>query len=366
MSINESKDDKVARFDVAELEYTLPEELIAQLPAPRREDARLLVLDRATNSLSDARIVDLPRMLKPGDLVVLNDTKVLPARFLARRQTGGVVRGLFIEEVGAGTWRVMLQGSRRLRVGETLSVGSEAAQTISLQLTESFGQGHWAVTVDAPGSAVEILDRIGRAPLPPYIQRQSAADPRDNEDRARYQTVFAKRLGAIAAPTAGLHLTESLLEGIRARGVETAFVTLHVGLGTFKPIAADHLRDHVMHTEWYDLPERTADAVRACRQRGGRVVAVGTTSVRVLESAAIEPAENRLVEARGGTTELFIFPPYEFRTVDGMLTNFHLPRSTLLALVMAMAGIDYTRGAYEHAVRERYRFYSYGDAMLIL
>jgi S-adenosylmethionine:tRNA ribosyltransferase-isomerase len=358
--------DQAVRFDIADLDYCLPAELIAQQPPPSREDARLLVVNRATSSLSDAQIVDLPDLLSAGDLLILNDTKVLPARVFARRMTGGVVAGLFVREEAPGRWEVMLQGSRRLRVGERLCVAAITGGPIELELIESLGEGHWVVEVDSPGPAEEVLARIGRAPLPPYIRRDSSADPRDLEDRERYQTVFAQRPGAIAAPTAGLHLTRPLLDAIRTRGIETAFVTLHVGAGTFKPISADRLDDHIMHSECYDLPQCTADAVRACRDRGGRVIAVGTTSVRVLESAAVGPGADRTVEPRAGVTDLFIFPPYQLQVVDAMLTNFHLPRSTLLALVMAMGGIDYTRRAYEHAVRERYRFYSYGDAMLIL
>ncbi|MHC4698777.1 MAG: tRNA preQ1(34) S-adenosylmethionine ribosyltransferase-isomerase QueA [Planctomycetota bacterium] len=363
MNDDTRESDRVAPFSVADLDYALPEGLIAQKPPARREDARLLVVDPPTGGLRDARIVDLPELLAPDDLLVLNDTKVLPAKFAARRMTGGAVPGLFLLEEGPGTWRVMLRGSRRLRPGETLRLGDGAGEPIALTLAESYGDGVWLAHVDAPGSADEILSRIGRTPLPPYIHRDSEAA--DLDDRQRYQTVYAKRPGAIAAPTAGLHLTEALLDAVRARGIEITTVTLHVGVGTFKPIAVDCLSDHVMHTERYELPAAAADAVRACRHRGGRVVAVGTTSVRVLESAAVEPGESRLVAARQGTTELFITPPYRFRVVDAMLTNFHLPRTTLLALVMAMAGVDNTRRAYRHAVEERYRFYSFGDAMLI-
>ena len=354
-------------FDVRELGYPLPESLIAQHPVSRREEARLLIVDSATGRVRDGRVVELPDLLRPGDLLVLNDTKVLPAKFTARRQTGGTIPGLFVREERPGVWRVMLQGSRRLRVGETLAVTPEVGKLALLKLKEDCGEGLWLVGVDADGTTEQILKRIGRTPLPPYIRRApEAPTAADREDRARYQTVYARTPGAIAAPTAGLHLTDALLEQTATVGVKTAFVTLHVGLGTFKPISVDCLSEHAMHREQFDLPAQTADAVGECRKRGGRVVAVGTTSVRVLESAATGPLEERLVAAQHGSADLFIYPPYAFRVVDGLLTNFHLPRSTLLALVMAFAGVDTIRRAYRHAIDQEYRFYSYGDAMLIL
>ncbi|UCE59314.1 MAG: tRNA preQ1(34) S-adenosylmethionine ribosyltransferase-isomerase QueA [Phycisphaerales bacterium] len=365
MSENEPRHDQADSFAVSDLDYHLPEELIAQEPAPHREDARLLLVERQTGRLSDAKITDLPAVLRAGDLLILNDTKVLPAKFVARRRTGGVIPGLFLSEEEPGRWRVMLQGSRRLRVGEALVAGDDQAASVELELLESLGEGHWVARVTAPGGAEQVLSRIGQTPLPPYIRRDTRDPERDTEDRRRYQTVYARQPGAVAAPTAGLHLTTPLIDALHANGIKIATVTLHVGMGTFKPIATQRLADHKMHSEWYELLPGVADAVQACRKRGGRVVAVGTTSVRVLESAAIDSAGSRLVQARTGTTEMFIYPPYEFRVVDAMMTNFHLPRTTLLALVMARAGIGQTRGAYRHAVEKRYRFYSYGDAMLI-
>ncbi len=346
----------------SELDYALPKELIAQQPSKRREDARLLMVDRTTGKLRDGKIVELPEVLGPGDLVVLNDSKVLPAKFRGRRASGGAVDGLFVEEEQPGVWRVMLRGSKRLGVGEALSVPAARGAPATLRLRERYGQGHWRVQVEAEGSLEQILDRIGSAPLPPYIRRQPGEPLTNENDRRRYQTVYARRSGAIAAPTAGLHFTDELLDRLGKRGVETAFVTLHVGLGTFKPITTEKLSDHVMHRERYELTQEAADAVNACRRRGGRIVAVGTTSVRVLESAA---NEDRTVNPGRGSTDLFIYPPHEFRVVDALLTNFHLPQSTLLALVMAFAGIETTRRAYAHAIQRRYRFYSYGDAMWI-
>jgi S-adenosylmethionine:tRNA ribosyltransferase-isomerase len=379
-------------FDVAALDYELPQDLIAQHPAAHRDDARLLVVDGRTPrsgssespwvgrigtaapspaetaqavGLRDLRITDLPGLLKPGDLLVLNDTKVLPARFNARRLTGGRIGGLFIREEQPGLWQVMLKNAGRLREGERLDIHTARGAEFGVQAVADLGEGHWHVKVDVEGAAEELLERIGHTPLPPYIRRDAEQTARfDAEDRIRYQTVYAREQGAVAAPTAGMHLTQALLRAIRDRGVETAFVTLHVGIGTFKPIAARRLKDHRMHEERYELSAEAAEAVKRCRERGGDVVAVGTTSVRVLESTA-DPSHPELVRPASGTTDIFIYPPYAFRVVDRLLTNFHLPRSTLLALVMAFAGVEPIRKAYRHAIQKRYRFYSYGDAMFL-
>jgi len=354
-----------ASIEIADLDYPLPPELIAQHPLPERDGARLLVIDRASGSLADHRIGQLPELLREHDLLVLNDARVLPARLAAHRRTGGRVSGLFIREHRQGVWQVLLQGSRRLRQGELLTARPVQGEPVELELLDALPEGLWMVRVHAEGTAEQILGRIGRTPLPPYIRRGDKDDLADEEDRARYQTVYAAKPGAIAAPTAGLHLTPRLLDRLHGAGVRTAFVTLYVGLGTFKPIAASTLPEHAMHEERFDLPAQTAADLAACRARGGRVVAVGTTSVRVLEAAAAPISGNWGVEATNGTTRLYIYPPYQFRVVDALLTNFHLPRSTLLALVMAFGGTELTRRAYAHAVDQRYRFYSYGDAMLI-
>ncbi len=358
-------DNEEACFTLADLDYALPDGLIAQQPLPRRDASRLLVLDRTTGRLHDSRIRELPTLLEAGDLLVLNDTKVLPAKFTARRATGAQMGGLFVREIRSGQWEVMLEKSRRLRVGESLTLtGREQDGPVTLELLESTGPGFWRVGIEAQGPALEILSRVGVTPLPPYIRRQEGGAPNDNEDRSRYQTVYARNPGAIAAPTAGLHLSNEILDEIHARRVETMVVTLHVGVGTFKPIEVANVSQHHMHAEWYELKPEAADAVQRCRRRGGRVVAVGTTSVRVLETAAGGP-DARTVQASSGNTALFIFPPYRFRVVDALLTNFHLPKSTLLALVMGFAGVGNTRLAYRHAIEQGYRFYSYGDAMLI-
>lgn len=357
-------------FAIGDLDFDLPDCLIAQSPPPRREDARLLVVDRRAHAggtgFMDRGVCDLPDLLRSGDLLVLNDTRVIPGKLLLARQTGGRVRGLFLEEVSRGRWRVMLEGSRRLRVGARLTPVRSETDDVSVTLLESLGMGHWLVDVDPAIAAEGTLDRIGATPLPPYIKRSDDDREQDAHDRQRYQTVYAKRAGAVAAPTAGLHLTDAMLSDIRRRGVDIAFVTLHVGLGTFRPIDADVLQDHKMHRERYEISEATAQAIHSCKARAGRVVAVGTTSVRVLETAAqLAERKSELVASRGSTS-IFIYPPYRFRVVDALLTNFHLPRSTLLALVMAMGGVGRMRAAYRYAVDQGYRFFSYGDAMLIV
>ncbi len=356
-------------FSIEELDYVLPPELIAQAPPARREDARLLVVDRSADKLRDSAIMELPELLRAGDVLVLNDTKVLPAKFSARRKTGGEVPGLFVEKAEPGRWRVLLEGSKRLQTGEVLTIDSSEGPPVLLELLTRHDGGEWLVQVSDSGSIEEILHRVGRTPLPPYIHRGSCDGKAEQLDRGRYQTVFAQRPGAVAAPTAGLHLTEPLLDRLRAVGVEIAFVTLHVGLGTFKPVTVGDLSQHVMHAERYELSRKTTEAIHGCRARGGRVIAVGTTTVRVLESAVQPNGPSHHPSAklipRCGSTNLLIYPPYEFRMVDVLLTNFHLPRSTLLALVMAFAGVDRTHRAYAHAIERRYRFYSFGDAMLI-
>ncbi|MCH7924757.1 MAG: tRNA preQ1(34) S-adenosylmethionine ribosyltransferase-isomerase QueA [Planctomycetes bacterium] len=352
-------------FKLSDLDYDLPESLIAQTPTARRNDARLLLLERRKNEMRDDGIPTLADQLVPGDLLVVNDTKVLPAKFAARRKSGGKIPGLFLHEESDSVWVVMLRGSRRLRVGEYLTVIPRTGDSVTFELIESLPGGQWRVRVSCEGSAEKILERIGRAPLPPYIRRASDGDDRDAEDRTRYQTIYAKHAGAVAAPTAGLHLTESLLDAIRAKGVAIASLTLHVGLGTFKPIATDSIEKHPMHSERFELSAETAEAVNSCKGRGGRVIAVGTTSVRVLETVARDTGEDARVEPKTGSTDLFVYPPYRFRVVDALLTNFHLPGSTLLALVMAFAGVDLVKQAYRHAVEREYRFYSYGDAMFV-
>lgn len=337
-------------------EYTLPPHLIAQQPAEPRDHARLLVARRRARSIAHHRFVDLPNLLTPGDLLVLNDTRVMPARLLGKRAaTGGKWEGLFLRQFPDGTWEMLCQTRGRLQPGEQILV---EPGLLALELLAPLPSGRWHVRPMAEGGAIELLDAHGQIPLPPYIRKGMAND----SDRERYQTVYARQPGAVAAPTAGLHFTPRVFDQLHERDIHWAFVTLHVGLDTFRPIEVADYTQHPMHREWGRLPDATAQAIRDCKQRGGRVVAVGTTAVRVLESAAkLGP-----LQAWSGETELFIHPPYEFRVVDALVTNFHLPRTTLLLLVAAFAGVELLHAAYQTAITESYRFYSYGDAMLIL
>lgn len=343
---------------VADLQYELPPELIAQEPPTQREDARLLQVPRDGGALVHGRFPDIVELVAPGDLLVLNDTRVLPARVHARRDTGGRVEVFFLEPVGAdpaGPWRALLRSGGRPQAGERLTVGDALIELVAREPGAS-----WVVCVEG-GTAEALMARAGRMPLPPYIARGSD-DPRGPVDERRYQTVFAREAGAVAAPTAGLHWTPALLDACRERGVEVETLTLHVGLGTFEPVRALDLDDHDMHAERYALPQSLCDAVSRTRAAGGRVIANGTTVVRALEAAA--DAEGHL-HAGGATTRLLIQPGHTFRIVDGLITNFHLPGSTLLALVGAFVGLPRLREAYRVAVAERYRFFSYGDAMWI-
>lgn len=346
---------------VAEFDFDLPEELIAQEPAPRRDASRLLVLDRETGSIAHRRFPDLATELRPNDLLVLNDTKVLPARLHGAKPSGGRIEVLLVEPVGADAgspvWRALIGGSRSVRPGMRLALPG-GLTVVPLEREADA----WRVRLEHPlGDPMPALESAGEMPLPPYIRR-APGDPRAATDRERYQTVFARHPGAIAAPTAGLHFTAELLAAIRARGVETAVVTLHVGLGTFLPVRVDEVERHRMHEEAFDLPPETAAAVQRARSRGGRVVAVGTTVARTLETRA---------DGRGGVTpgagrsSLFIYPGYRFRVADALVTNFHLPKSTLVMMVAAFAGTGSVLAAYREAIRERYRFYSYGDAMFV-
>jgi len=334
---------------LGDLVYELPPELIAQEPAAERSEARLLVLDG--DALAHARIADLPAWLRPGDLLVLNDTRVIPARVRGRRPSGGRLEVLLCEPRGGDRWDVLVKGAPR--VGERVLFASGEGEW-----AEDQGDGRWSLRLDVGSSVLAWLDTVGEIPLPPYIRRPGGPT---EADRVRYQTVFARTPGAVAAPTAGLHFSPGLFAALAARGVERTFVTLHVGPGTFKPIRNDDLDGYRMAPERVVLGGEAVAAITRARAEGRRVVAVGTTVVRALESAA---ADGALVP-RQGEAHLFIAPGHAFRVVDALLTNFHLPRTPLLAMVAALAGWDRIRAAYEVAVHARYRFYSYGDAMLI-
>tara|TARA_R110002111_G_scaffold18931_2_gene46266 strand:- start:104175 stop:105230 length:1056 start_codon:yes stop_codon:yes gene_type:complete len=349
--------------ELSAFDYELPPELIATEPSQKRDQSRLLVLDRQTRTISHSSISELPRFLNPGDSLVLNDTRVLSARlFGVRKSTGGKWEGLYLGSNASGQWKLMSKTRGKLVPGETIELQpahqrAEVKQ-ISLQLQSKDAEGYWTATVLSDEDHHGLLEYFGTMPLPPYMRRELATA----EDWERYQTVYANQPGAVAAPTAGLHFTPELLERCTQTGIGIAKVTLHVGIGTFKPISAQTLEEHQMHSEWCELSEDSAGLLNATRQKGGRIVCVGTTSVRTLESVAKQGP----LKAWSGETDIFIYPPYQFQAVDCLLTNFHLPKSTLLVLVSAFAGTEFIREAYEKAVEEKYRFYSYGDAMLIL
>lgn len=349
-----------------ELDYDLPPERIAQRPAERRDDARLMVVrfDRCADgeTIEHARVSELPRLLQEGDVMVLNDTKVLAARFEAvRESTGGAVEGLFVESRGEEEWQVMLKAGGRLRSGERLRLDAEH----HLELVGKLDDGTWAAIRRGPLPTQLLLERVGHMPLPPYIRRpRNEIDQTDHLDRARYQTVYASHLGAVAAPTAGLHFTEGLLQQLRERGIETARLTLHVGPGTFAPVRTERLEAHAMHAERFTVPAATLATLIAAQAEGRRIIPVGTTSVRALESLP-DPLPTPARDYTG-ETRLLIAPGFAFRFTDALMTNFHLPRSTLLALVAALMGLERLMRCYRVAIDEGYRFYSYGDAMLIL
>ncbi len=347
--------------------YELPPELIAQAPAAQREAARLLSFERASGERRDLGVADLPALLEPGDLLVFNDTRVLPARLRGVRASGGGVEFLFVEPTACGTWLALAKPAKKLKPGEVV-IAADGALRVTLVRRARDAKGRplpeWEVSLSDPDSpelgTEELLERHGSMPLPPYIERETRAQRA--EDLERYQTVFAREPGAVAAPTAGLHFSEPLLASFEQRGIERAWVTLHVGPGTFRPVTVEDISEHRMHVERFQLPSATVESIERCRERGGRVVAVGTTTVRVLESCADEAG---VLTAGQGATDIFITPGYRFRVVQALVTNFHLPGSTLLMLVSAFLGRETALELYEHAVRERYRFFSYGDAMLL-
>ncbi len=354
----------------SDFHYDLPPELIAQMPTPERDRSRLMVLHRDGTPLEHWQFRNLPQYLRPGDVLVLNNSRVIPARLRGRKAgTGGEIEVLLIEENGVNDWWVMLRPGKRVRPGTYIQFVdvSGAPSTFGACVVAKNDEGHCRLRFEGGSNVGAALDRLGEVPLPPYIERLEGVR---SEDRERYQTVFARTAGSVAAPTAGLHFTEALIQALRAQRVIVCYVTLHVGLGTFAPVKASRVAEHVMHEERFELSEETARAVNAAKREGRRVIAVGTTSVRVVESAARETGGDLLPVA--GRTRIFIHPPFKFNVVDGLVTNFHLPESTLLMLVSAFASPGRTQGrelvlsAYAEAARERYRFFSYGDAMLVL
>lgn len=341
-------------MNTADFDFDLPEELIAQTPLEKRDASRLLVVDKETGAFSDQHFDQIIDQLQPGDALVMNNTRVLPARLYGiKPETGGHVELLLLKNTKGDDWEVLAKPAKRLRVGAQISFGDGR---LTATVVEELEHGGRIVRFDYEGIFLEVLESLGEMPLPPYIHEKLA-------DRERYQTVYAKENGSAAAPTAGLHFTEELLEQIAAKGVKLVYLTLHVGLGTFRPVSVDSLDEHEMHSEFYSLSEEAAQTLRQVKAKGGRVIAVGTTSIRTLET--IGSKFQGQIQADSGWTNIFIKPGYDWKVVDAFSTNFHLPKSTLVMLVSAFAGRSLTLEAYEHAIAERYRFFSFGDAMFI-
>ncbi len=333
--------------------YELPEELIAQTPLERRDASRLMTVDRETGAVEHHHFYELPEFLNPGDCLILNDSRVLPARLLGQRLPGGgACEVLLLIDRGEKTWECLVRPGRHMRQGAKLSFGDGA---LTAEVTEVLPDGNRLVRFDYEGIFLEVLERLGKMPLPPYIKEEL-------QDQERYQTVYSKVIGSAAAPTAGLHFTPELLEKIKAKGVEIGYVTLHVGLGTFRPVKEEEITDHEMHSEYCVISQETADLINRTKAGGGRCICVGTTSCRTLESWA---NEDGTMETKAGWTNIYIYPGYRFKVMDGLVTNFHLPESTLIMLVSAFAGRENVLAAYEEAVREKYRFFSFGDAMFL-
>lgn len=338
----------------SDFDFSLPPDLIAQHPPDRREQSRLLVVDRQTGELGHRRFEDIVHLIRPEDVLVVNETKVFPARLRGTRESGGGAEILLLHPTDSGDWTALVRPGSKLRAGKRVQIADE----LEVEILEVLASGDRVVRLHTDLPVEEALDRFGEVPLPPYVDRAVT-----ERDRERYQTVYARERGSVAAPTAGLHFTPELLAEIAAKGVVVARLTLHVGVGTFRPVEAEDPDEHAMHNEWYRVPPDSADAINAARAAGGAVWAVGTTTVRTLESVA---NPNGIVQSGEGWTDIFIRPPHRFRAVDRMITNFHLPRSTLLMLVAAFGGYDLVMRSYREAIAAGYRFYSYGDAMAIL
>ena len=341
------------RLKTSDFYYDLPQELIAQTPLDRRDSSRLMVLDKQTGATQHLHFYDLPALLRPGDCLVLNDSRVLPARLLGHREpSGGAVEVLLLVDRGDKVWECLVRPGKKLREGARLSFGDGLLTAEVLEVCEG---GNRLIRFHYDGIFLELLERLGRMPLPPYIKAEL-------QDPERYQTVYSREVSSAAAPTAGLHFTKELLQQVQNMGVALAYVTLHVGLGTFRPVKEEEITDHEMHAEFCTISQEAADTINAAKRRGGRIICVGTTSCRTIESWA---AEDGTLQASSGWTSIYIYPGYRFKVLDCLITNFHLPESTLVMLVSALAGREHILAAYEEAVRERYRFFSFGDAMFI-
>ena len=336
----------------SDFSFYLPEELIAQTPLERRDASRLLCLDKVSGTTEHRVFSELPELLRPGDCLVMNDSRVLPARLMGARETGGAVEVLLLRDLGGGRWECMTRPGRKAKPGTRLIFGGGELEAEVLEVAEG---GNRIIEFKYDGIFLEVLERLGRMPLPPYIKAEL-------EDGERYQTVYSRELGSAAAPTAGLHFTKELLAKIAEKGVRECFVTLHVGLGTFRPVKAEDIEEHEMHSEFCIIPEETARIITETKRAGGRIICVGTTSCRTVESFA---NEDGTMDAKSGWTNIFIYPGYKFKCLDALITNFHLPESTLIMLVSALAGREHVLAAYKEAVEKRYRFFSFGDAMFI-
>lgn len=336
----------------SDFDFYLPEELIAQTPLEKRDTSRLLHLNKQTGEIEHKHFYDIKQYLREGDCLVLNDSRVLPARLIGAKPTGGAVELVLLKDLGDNRWECLSRPGRKTKPGQELVFGNGELTAVVQEVTLG---GNRIVKFSYEGIFLEILERLGKMPLPPYIKEEL-------QDSERYQTVYSKELGSAAAPTAGLHFTKELLAEIADMGVKICYVTLHVGLGTFRPVKADKIEDHEMHSEFCIVPDETAESVNAVKRAGGRVIAVGTTSCRTLESFT---TEDGVLQATSGWTNIFIYPGYKFNSIDALITNFHLPESTLIMLVSALAGREHILNAYNTAVKERYRFFSFGDAMMI-
>lgn len=348
-------------MNISEFDYNLPENLIAQMPAHKRENSRMMILNQANQSIEDKHFFDIVDYLGKNDLLVLNNTKVLPARLFGTKETGGKLEVFLLEAQNEGSsyWSCLIKPSKRVKPNTVITI-CEDLKVIPLKRLED--DGEWLVELQYQGDLFDILHKVGNIPLPPYIERKIQTEEQREFDKERYQTVYAQDEGSVAAPTAGLHFTNEILQKLQNKGVEIAYVTLNVGLGTFRPVKCENILDHKMHSESFEITQEASEKIINAKVAGKNIVAVGTTSVRTLETAYQKYGK---IQACKDSSELFIYPPYEFKVVDKLLTNFHLPKSTLLMLVSALAGKDFIFEAYRHAVEEKYRFFSYGDCMFI-
>lgn len=344
---------------LSEFDYNLPEELIAQMPADKRDNSRMMFLDRETRAVEHKHFFDIVDLLDKDTLLVLNNTKVIPARLFGEKETGGKVEIFLLKQRKNSLWEVLVKPSKRVKIGIKIKISDELGVEIIEKLEDD---GKWLVELQYAGNIFEVLHRNGNIPLPPYIERKMSTDELKKLDFERYQTVYAKEEGSVAAPTAGLHFTEDILERLKEKGVEITYVTLNVGLGTFRPVKCDNVLEHKMDSETFEISQKTSEVINNAKANGKKIVAVGTTTVRTLETAFQKYGE---IKACNDHSELFIYPPYEFKVIDRLITNFHLPKSTLLMLVSALASKDFIFEAYKKAIENKYRFYSYGDCMFI-